>query len=147
MDVARAASSALRRRDVLAMNALEEVLLWLDAENPRAADAALDPRVRAVTEHVCRHLDQRLSLDDLADVAGLSVSRLAHLFRELTATTPQQFLEQQRLARARQLLAATPLSIKEIAQQVGFENPFYFSLRFRRGTGMSPRAWRRREQR
>jgi AraC family transcriptional regulator of arabinose operon len=146
-DVVALAASSLRRRQEFAMNALEEVLLRFDALNPRGVDAAIDPRIRAAADHACRHLDRRITLDDLADVAGLSHSRFAHLFRQQTGSTPQQFLEHQRLARARQLLSATPLSVKEVAHQVGFDNPFYFTLRFRRATGTSPRQWRERDSR
>jgi AraC family transcriptional regulator of arabinose operon len=74
----------------------------------------------------------------------MSVSRVAHLFREQVGVTPQQFLERQRMERASQLLEMTALSVKEIAHQVGFENPFYFTLRFKRQTGQSPTAFRSR---
>ena len=58
--------------------------------------------------------------------------------------TPQQFLEQQRLDRARQLLELSGRSIGDIAADVGFDNPFYFTLRFKRLTGLSPRDYRKR---
>ncbi len=61
--------------------------------------------------------------------------------------TPQQFLEQQRLARAQTLLARTSHSIGAIAAEVGFESPFYFTLRFKRHTGLAPTDWRRRGSR
>ena len=48
--------------------------------------------------------------------------------------------------RARQLLARTTLSIKEIAAQTGFASPFYFSLRFKAASGSSPRDYRRRAE-
>ena len=85
-----------------------------------------------------------MTLDGLADMAELSVSRLAHLFREQVGMTPQQFLEQQRLERARQLLELSGRSIGDIAGDVGFDNPFYFTLRFKKLTGLSPRDYRKR---
>jgi transcriptional regulator GlxA family with amidase domain len=48
----------------------------------------------------------------------------------------------ERLNRARQLLGWTSLSIKEIAAEVGYHDPFYFSARFRKHLGKSPRAFR-----
>jgi AraC family transcriptional regulator of arabinose operon len=71
---------------------------------------------------------------------------MAHLFRAQVGQTPQRFLEQQRLDRAKQLLAFTPNSIKTIAYELGFENPFYFTLRFKRYTGSSPRQYRKSAQ-
>jgi AraC family transcriptional regulator of arabinose operon len=138
------ATGALKERDAFAMNALEEVLLWCDAANPLGAQARVDERVRAAMAYACAHLTEKLALEDLARHASLSVSRLAHLFRAQVGLTPQQFIEQQRLERACQLLRFTPYAIKQVAQQVGFENPFYFTLRFKRHTGMSPRAYRQR---
>jgi AraC family transcriptional regulator, arabinose operon regulatory protein len=139
-DVHRLATGALRRRDVFAMNALEELLLWCDAENPSSEQSQLDERIRETMEYMCRNLAEKINLNRLAQISRLSVSRLAHLFRDQTGTTPQQFMELQRLNRAKQLLELTHMSIKEIAYEVGFENPFYFTLRFKRLTGLSPRA-------
>ncbi len=53
-----------------------------------------------------------------------------------------QYLEQRRLDRAMELLGRTSMSVKDIAGAVGFENPFYFTLRFRKHTGYSPRRFR-----
>jgi len=143
----RLASGALRRREELAMNALEEILLRCDAANPLSEASRGDERVREAMEYICQNLAQHISLRDIAESAGLSVSRLAHLFRAEAGVTPQQFLESQRLARAIQLLELTPLSIKQVAAHIGFDNPFYFTLRFKKHTGVSPRAWRQGKMR
>ena len=57
-----------------------------------------------------------------------------------------QFIENERMARAKQLLALTSRNVGAIAQEVGYENPFYFSLRFKKHTGVSPTDWRTRER-
>ena len=101
-----------------------------------------DPRVREALDYLCRHLDQSIPLDALAEHCGLSASRLAHLFREQVAMTPVQFLESQRMRRARQLLEVTGMSVAEVGYEVGYDNPFYFSLRFKKATGKSPRQYR-----
>ena len=141
-DAHRLATGPLRRRDELAMNALEAVLLWCDAANPRAAGDAIDPRIRAATDWLCRNLKAAVTLDALADVVGMSASRLAHLFREQVNVPPLQYLEMQRMRRARQLLAVSELSVKQIAAEVGFDDPFYFTNRFRKSEGTSPTAFR-----
>lgn len=143
-DVHSLATGAQRRREIFAMNALEELLLWCDTENPASEQSRLDSRIRDAMDYMCRKMNEKINLTKLSQVSRLSVSRLAHLFRQQAGTTPQQFLEQQRLGRARQLLELTPMSIKEVAFEVGFENPFYFTLRFKRQTGVSPRAYRAR---
>lgn len=142
-DAHKLATGPLRRRDELAMNALEELLLWCDVINPNADQVELDDRIRQATDWLCTHLDQHITLDALAEAVGMSVSRLAHLFRDQIGTPPLQYLEQQRMRRARQLLEVTSLNVKEVAAQVGFDNPFYFTLRFKKSTGMSPTEYRK----
>jgi AraC family transcriptional regulator of arabinose operon len=141
----RQATGAQPRRTEFAMNALEEALLWCDVANPLRTVARRDPRVQAAMQYLLENLRHPVSLAELAQVAGLSVSRLSHLFREQIGQTPQQFVEQERLTRARQLLSLTGRTVAAIAEEVGFENPFYFTLRFKKQTGYSPREWRHRE--
>ncbi len=133
-------------REPLAMNALEEVFLWCDLANPRKETAGLDARIRRSLEFICAQFAAPLTVARIAAQCGLSPSRFAHLFRLQTGETPQRYLELQRLNRARQLLEFTQEPITSIARQVGFESPFYFTLRFKRHAGLSPRAWRQRRQ-
>ena len=144
----RHATSGQPRRDDFAMSALEEALLWCDqALVPFGAERRrVDERVLRARAYLLEHLSEPIPLPELATVAGLSVSRLAHLFREQLGQTPQQFVEAQRLARAQEFLARTTRPIAVIAAEVGFETPFYFTLRFKRHTGLSPRDWRRERQ-
>ena len=144
-DTHQLATTARRRREDLAMNALEELLLWVDDLNPKTQVGRVDPRVQLAMDEMCRNFNGEINLDSLAQTCGLSVSRLAHLFRLQTGTTPQRFLELQRINRAKQLLELTALSVKEIAREVGYENPLYFSLRFKRFARVSPRGYRGRE--
>src|SRR5579872_2159591 len=137
-DAHRLANGALRRREQFAMNALEEVLLWCDAQNPQSGHAGLDVRVQQAMDYMCHNLREDISLALLAQVSGLSVSRLSHLFRQQFGTSPQGFLEQQRIRRAKQLLELTPRTIQDVAVEVGYNSPFYFSQRFKRHTGLSP---------
>ena len=146
LETHRLATGALRRREIFAMNALEEVLLWCDTQNPRSQQSRLDGRVRDAMDYLCRNLREDIPLEALARRSHLSVSRLAHLFREQVGMTAGQFLELQRVNRARQLLELTPRTIREIASEVGFDSPFYFTQRFKRQTGFSPRDYRRRAQ-
>jgi AraC family transcriptional regulator, arabinose operon regulatory protein len=141
-EVHHLATGAEPKREELAMNALEETLLWCERLNP-ARTSAVDERVRAAMEHCCRNLSERISLASLAKAVGLSPSRLSFLFQRQTGVAPMRYLEHQRLSRARDLLEATAVPVQEIAEQVGFASPFYFSLRFRRFAGVAPRAYRR----
>ena len=134
--------SAPGRRAAFALNALEAVLLWCDTRNPLSDVPRLDGRVQAAMEFLTQHLAEPVPMDVLANACGLSPSRLAHLFRAQAGLTPQQYLEGQRMDRARRLLELTSRPVAAIAAEVGYENPFYFTLRFKRATGLSPREWR-----
>jgi AraC family transcriptional regulator of arabinose operon len=137
-------AGSLHRSRVFAQNAFEEVLLWCDAVNPRQASSQLDPRVRKAMDFLGAHATEPFSEERLARAAGLSSSRLRHLFRTQTGDSPRHFQEDLRLRRARDLLAMSRQTIGEIARELGFENPFYFTLRFKKQTGESPRAFRQR---
>ncbi len=125
-----------------ALNALEDVLILLAESRVTPAQPALDPRVTRAMDYVLDHQDKPITLADLARAGGLSVSRLAHLFTAQLGITPQQFIEQRRMMRARELLRFTARPIKEIAYHLGYQNPFYFSLRFRKDSGDSPTEYR-----
>ena len=142
-EVHRLANGPLPNRDRFAMNALEEAILWCDTQNPQSSLVRLDTRIRRSLDYLSLHLADRVPLEELARRYGLSTSRFSHLFRAQTGVSPQQFQEHQRLARARQLLELSGRAISDIAAEVGFENPFYFTLRFKRLTGVSPRDYRK----
>lgn len=135
------ARSGLERREDFAMNALEEVLLLLDTLNSRSRKY-IDPRIAKAQAYLRQHSSQRVTLKELANVCHLSSSRLSHLFREQVGVTPLEFLDVERLERAKRLLELTSMTVQDIASEVGFENPFYFTRRFKQSTGMSPRAYR-----
>ena len=143
LEAHRWAMSGLRQREALAMNALEELLIWCDTQNPRAEHVQGDARINTVTEYLREHLAEKVSLTRMAEVCGLSVSRMAHLFREQVGLTPQQYLEYQRLDHARKLLELTFRSVEQIALEVGFESPFYFARRFKHYLGTTPSLYRK----
>ncbi len=143
-DMVRLHASARARNEAFAQNALEEVLLWCDSVNPRQLSEQMDSRVGKALDFLTTHLTEPFSEEKLARNAGVSASRLRHLFRRQVGNSPRQFQEGQRLQRARNLLALSRQTIGEIATELGFASPFYFTLRFKKQTGESPRAYRRR---
>lgn len=138
------ATSGLERREDFAMNALEEVLLLLDSINPKAR-RQLDSRVIKVQTYLRQHLNERVTLEQLSSFCHLSASRLSHLFSEQVGMSPLEFLDTERLERAKRLLELTSMTVQAIANEVGFENPFYFTRRFKKYTGVAPRAFREKE--
>ncbi len=140
--VHQSAMSSGPLRDRVAFNALEALLLLCEQLNPNRSAHCVDQRLRKVMDHVIRNLEKRLTLENLSEIAGLSVSRLGHRFRELMGVSPMVYIERQRMERAKQLLVMTGLSIKEISHHVGYDSQFYFSLRFKKATDTSPTSYR-----
>ena len=129
--------------ELLAMVALEEVLIRAHREAMRPG-VKRDPRIEQAVEYATKHLSEPLGLSDLAAAVSLSPARFGHIFQLEMGISPCAFLERQRLGRALQMLEVSNLSVQEIAGSVGFENPFYFSNRFRRAYNMSPTEYRKR---
>jgi len=137
----RLATSTLPRRDWLAMNALEGLLLRCDALVSHSR-ANPDPRLETVTAHIQRHLAEPLSLQVLAAMAHLSVSQLSFLFRRHLRVSPHLYIENCRMDLARRLLQFPSLSVKEVADRCGYNDSLYFSKCFRGHSGFSPSDYR-----
>jgi AraC family transcriptional regulator of arabinose operon len=132
----------LAQAELFAVNALETALLWAATQVP--SPSPLDPRLIRVLEDVGARLAEPLTVTGLAQRAGLSPSRLTHLFTDQLGVPPMRFVERQRMQRARQLLELTSRPVADVARTVGYDDPLYFSTRFRRHAGCSPTAFRAR---
>jgi AraC family transcriptional regulator, arabinose operon regulatory protein len=126
------------------MNALERALLLYDRHNPVFAEHRLDPRVEAAMMHLRRTYTQKFSAEACTTASGLSQSRLYHLFKHQVGQSPLEFLELLRVDHAKGLLERSSKSVQSIALAVGFEDPLYFSRRFKHRVGVSPREYRER---
>lgn len=99
-------------------------------------------RLRRVTEFINENLEEDLSLAAIASVADLSQYHFARAFRRTTGLTPQQYLMQQRIERAKELLAKDDLPIVEVSLRTGFKNQSHFTTLFRKFTKLTPKNWR-----
>lgn len=107
----------------------------------RLAPEQGDPLERAM-RYLTERLDGGVRVPELAAMVGVSPSHLGALFREATGGGVLAYHTARRMARARQLLDTSRLGIKEIALEVGYPDPFYFSRQFRRTHGVSPLQYR-----
>ena len=84
-------------------------------------------------------LNDYISLDELAEAAGLSLSRFKHKFAEHVGMTPREYINQQKIKLAAHMLKNMPeLSVSDIAARLGFDSCSYFSAVFKKFTGMTP---------
>lgn len=87
-------------------------------------------------------LEKDLTIQQIAEELGVSYSNFRKLFKEFTGISPSLYQQDLRLQRAKELLATTSLSIKEIAYRLCFESPDYFSSKFKIKTGKKPSEFR-----
>ena len=99
-------------------------------------------KLRRVKEFVTENLEADLSLAEISAVADLSQFHFSRAFRKSTGLTPQQFLMQQRIERAKELLAKDDLPIVEVSLRTGFKNQSHFTSLFRKFTKLTPKVWR-----
>jgi len=110
---------------------------------PASSVGGLTPRaLQRVREYVEEHLAENIELETLANIARLSKWHFARAFKQSVGTPPHFYSIQRRLERAKELLAATDLSLAQIALKSGFNDQSHFSRRFRMFVGVTPRSFR-----
>jgi AraC-like DNA-binding protein len=97
-----------------------------------------DARIKRVVALIEERFDRKLSLADMAQVAGLSTSRLRHKFKSEVGVTPAAYLRARRLCAARELLTGGQLTVKEAKAAVGISSDSYFTHQFKRTFGTPP---------
>jgi AraC-like DNA-binding protein len=102
----------------------------------------MDARIARTVALMNRRMRDRLTIAELADAAGLSPSRFAHLFRVVIGVAPYRYLHELRMTRARALLEGTFMTVTQVMDQVGCEDPSHFARDFRRHHGCAPRDCR-----
>lgn len=100
-------------------------------------------RKRRLLEYIDTRLAEPITLDELAAIAAMSPYHLIRSFKAEMGVTPFRWVLQQRVERARRMLAFTPLPLADIAYACGFSSQSHFSTVFKQETGATPAAYRR----
>lgn len=111
--------------------------------SPGRVNALPKWRLRRVQEYITAGIAERITLSDLASVAGLSRMHFAAQFRAATGRSPHDYLLQQRIGCAKAAMAGHDVALAEVALSVGFQTQSHFSTVFKRMTGESPGRWQR----
>jgi AraC family transcriptional regulator len=104
-------------------------------------------RMQRLERYLAINIDRRISLHDMAAAAGLSKMHFAAQFRAATGFRPHEYLLFKRIERAKAVMAASEMSLVEVAFSVGFSAQAHFSTVFKRFTGKSPARWKQEVQR
>ena len=126
--------------EALACGVIHEIF-HLNAQSRKhdAAPAWFDD----VLDHVMERLDRRLSIEELAAVAGMSRSQFSKCFRETAGQPPHQWVMEARIQHAQRLLS-DGAHLSQVAHDTGFADQAHFSRSFRRATGLPPGQWCKR---
>ena len=103
-----------------------------------ASSARLQNRIDTVCRHMYTHYQDNYSVSDYAAMCFMSEGRFAHVFKEITGTSPKQYILSIKVNVACQLLADTNMSIEEVSKTVGIDDANYFSRMIKKHTGLSP---------
>ncbi|MEF9987838.1 MAG: helix-turn-helix domain-containing protein [Christensenella sp.] len=103
-------------------------------------------RLNAIVEKVRNYIEEnymkKISLNELANLAGFSVSYLSKIFKEETQKSISAYINHVRIENAKKLLRTTDISLVELAYVVGFEEQSYFTKVFKKLEGVSPGKYR-----
>ncbi|CAH0317905.1 AraC family transcriptional regulator [Priestia megaterium] len=131
---------------VLAPLFKKEILYWIlqgphgEALEQMALEGSNASRIREVIDHIINNYEESFRIEELAEIANMSVSTLHRHFKEVTAMSPIQFQKQLRLQEARRLLLAESTDVADVAFRVGYESQSQFSREYSRMFGLPPRV-------
>ena len=105
----------------------------------------MDQRVRAAILLMEKSLHRDLSLEEIAQSVNLSASRFRHLFKAEIGVSPAQYMKSLRMQRARELLDATFLNVKQVMSMAGVRDKGHFIENFKKAYGLTPTQHRARQ--
>jgi AraC-like DNA-binding protein len=132
--------------DILELKIKELILLLIQTKN---VDSILElisdlyaPRTVQLKKVIDTHIYSNFSMDELAKLSNLSLSSFKREFKKTYNHSPQSYINAKKLEKAQALLQSTELSISDIAYDIGFNDPQYFTRLFSKNIGITPSDFR-----
>lgn len=145
LDIHRELISYTKPNAIIVSNLLENCLQEIARSiSHKSLNVRIPENLLAARNLISNSPTQRITLDDLAKVASMSVSHFCASFKKTFGLAPVECLIQHRMHHAAHLLGNKDMTISEIALQVGYEDLFHFSKMFKKHFGLSPRNLRKR---
>ncbi|WP_262486795.1 AraC family transcriptional regulator [Chryseobacterium indologenes] len=143
-NIMRIAMDDNSQKDIMADFALKELLIRLMQTQARSMVekniVKNKSRIGFAVDYIRRNLHQKLSIESIAKLAYVSKSNFFKMFKDELGTSPNDFILQERISRAKELLAGQN-SIKETAYQTGFSDTNYFTRVFKQWEGVTPKSY------
>ena len=140
--------------NVLRIETQEDICLWISHALDNFIESVYSnqnfrkmSQLKPVIEYIQSYYTEPITTCDLAKIAHLSASRLAHIFREEMDTTLVDYLTDIRINHAKRMLLTTDLSCTRICYEVGYNNQSYFTRVFKQITGLTPLKYRNQNKR
>lgn len=131
----------------IALKVCTEVARSFSAAGMRSASGPIawpdPPMIRRAKTFILDYLDQPIGLKDIASAVGMSQYHFSRTFKQSEGITPYQFVREQRLIRAMQLLKSSNMEIAEVAFACGFSSQQHLTSAFTGRFGVPPAQWRR----
>ena len=121
------------------------ILISRSIENNIKFSDTSEKEVAFAMHYFRKNYNIEISIDKYAESRGLSVCWFIRCFKQVTGSTPLQYILNLRISNAQSLLESTDYSIAEVASAVGYDNPLYFSRLFHKQVGMPPKEYRKKQ--
>ncbi len=120
---------------------LMELLVEAHAAARRKPTADRRDALELAKAYMDEHYGEELTIDRLAGIAELSPKYFVDLFKKQYGLSALDYLTRLRMGKAKRLMLVSDMLLKDIAHEVGYEDEFYFSRKFRKSVGLSPSAF------
>ncbi len=133
----------------LLVNYLKQLLIMLHrliGRKPKGRNRLLMEEMDSAVSYFHENYNKPISIEEYAAGRHMSISWFIRNFKKYTEATPAQYIQSLRISNAQTLLETTNYNVSEIAQILGYDDPFYFSRVFKKQSGLSPTEFRRQLQ-
>ena len=101
--------------------------------------------INHVKKYINEHLEEKLSLNEIASIYSISPSYLSALFKKYCNIGFSEYITQMKINKAKELLLKENYKVYEVSDMLGFESAFYFSKVFKKVTGYSPKEYTQKQ--
>ena len=126
------------------LSLFSKLLVRISRHSPDNKTADIYQKLSPALSAMEREIQKAYSIKEYADICNMSMYHFCHCFKTYTGQSPMQYRDSIAMNHAAYLLEDTTLPIAEIAAMTGFSDPLYFSKKFRKTFGVSPREYRNR---